>query len=1031
MTEFPVSQAVYTDPGGAAAGGYVLAATSHGIRLEEADFLSHSPGISEYLHSHESPGPFLSFFELPTGRWALVRRFVAGERKVRGYHRVVVHMLVLPEVLVEAVEGDGWLMASSKTRYRDAQGAVHTLAKLGRQAAKPGIKALDDLGCAVPENPRRHSLELLEDCRGFLEETLGGETLGENLAWIFDALSRRRRVLLPQGLEPEQLLSLATASLPRRDRLRASWTTHFAAGVRVRFRIANAPDPEAAVMLHRQVDEWRVLPQKLHGGARQHSAGTDLARVVAGGGEPLRKVVEGFHQHGLSLLEDGDQVRRWISYRLADLDLLSRGCESLDQLRQLLRRNLPGWRRQPPDPWLDDATLLHGVCVTARRALASGKSAEDLTSHFFQAVAAEDWAADLFTPATLSRMTKLQTPWREPLMVLLAVGLVRRQLPAPPAAPEAREELLTYFSESPLKGLIDERPDSADWLLADLAIELGRCGSPRFSDALKLAAGMRFALERIHQSLRPEPEDVPAALELLGVALDHEQPDTADAVTSQLLIPTLAATPHAAPKDPRLLDRGLDHLRHRPQLLAAALGTWRDELLTRAVVTLRQWLEECSAAALAAAAELAQETLNDFLFEIPAIHGLAAELRSAGAPSRVWLRFAVAEAKRLDHHPDPTAAEAFAQFADGATLTPDDATQAARQVLETLGAAIASGTAGAGQQALLALAAPGMPALAEETVVALSALCHAENPHLLNWEPQIRHAIEALGAGAQRTPAAQLGHNWWQALAEFDWDTFPVATLTTLQSLRGFDLSEVAATWTERAPSLGDLPGEDDLLRTLDREFAAQPELHLSFRNRLTAARVRRGETRLEDALHQLDAWAAEIGQASESADVQGLFAKEARVLLPDDHLERAKCLVRILLSDQVLQTVKSSLEKGVLKATFSQVGDGPWDWLPAPQHLAARGTLLLTAVAQIGRCWDHHSKLTEGVLVSALISHRFNAAGALLATARMRKLRDRSLLQHLVEGRDSSLPDRLQEALADPSGGWWLENSTEEIQRL
>ena len=598
MTELGVAQAVYTDPGGVAAGGYVLAATSRGVRHEEADFLSHSPGISEYLHSHESPGPFLSFFKLPTGRWGLVRRFVAGERKVRGYHRVVVHMLVMPEALLAAVEGDAWLLASSKTCYRDAQGRVLTLAELGLLAANPGIETLDDLGCTLPKDPRRQSLELLEDCCSFLREALGGEYLEQSLAWIFDALWRRRRVLLPQGLEPEQLLSLVTASLPSRDRLHAPWTTHFAAGVRVRFRIANAPDPEAAVMLHRQVDEWRVLPEVHRAGEWSRGPGADLARVLVAGGETWSQVADGFHRYGLSLLEDGEQLGRWVAYRFSDLDSLYGGCTELGDLRQLLRRTLLGWRRPSRDPWLDPAMLLHGVCITAREALAAERSVRDLAGQVHHAVAAEEWAGDLFTPGVLGRMFDLPASRQDPFIFFLAIVMVKLQLPEPPAATEEREQLFGYLRRLPLTRLVEERPNATAWLLAELGIELARCGSSRFGQIFALAASVHSALEKICGSLRTGNEDLPASFALLGVALDHEEPDIADAVTSRLVIPTLAATPQAAPSDLTLLERSLDHLRHRPQWLASALGTWRGELLELALATLRKWLEGAPSSSL-------------------------------------------------------------------------------------------------------------------------------------------------------------------------------------------------------------------------------------------------------------------------------------------------------------------------------------------------------------------------------------------------------------------------------------------------
>ncbi|TGO02453.1 hypothetical protein PN36_24940 [Candidatus Thiomargarita nelsonii] len=83
-----IAQAVVTDPLESAAGGYVLVAKSPGILAQDADFLSASPGISDYLHELEKTDEsYYSFFRLPSKKYALVHRFLHDKR--RGVNRVV------------------------------------------------------------------------------------------------------------------------------------------------------------------------------------------------------------------------------------------------------------------------------------------------------------------------------------------------------------------------------------------------------------------------------------------------------------------------------------------------------------------------------------------------------------------------------------------------------------------------------------------------------------------------------------------------------------------------------------------------------------------------------------------------------------------------------------------------------------------------------------------------------------------------------------------------------------------------------
>ena len=1012
-SDFVAGQAVVTDPGGASAGGYVLVAASPAVSAEEGSFLEHSPGISEHLHRATNPGPYFSFFQLPSGRLALVRRFVGGER--RGLNRVVVHLLVLSETLLRHLEGDAWLLASA-CRYRLPGGPLQSLADLGRQAAAAGLQRLDDLECLPPEAPRQASLKAIAERRGFLAGRWGEERLRQTLAWLFDALSAGKRALLPQDLEHEQLLALAVAALPLADRLQVPWTTHFAPGVPVAFRLANAPDMEEARQLHRNLDEWRLLPPQARTLDRPgiQSGAIGLAQVVAAGEQHLAALLFGPGGGAPSLLRDADALGRYVSWHARDAQLVRAGYPDLPSLGSFLKQARAGWQR---DPWLKHAGLvLYATVRTGCRLLAHGQSFDAVAIALGTELAQTQWTPLVLTAAQLAELQR-QPPF-EPLSadeLLLAVALVRAALPAAPAAPREREELLQHFRNPALVELVAAPPPGAVAELRRLALDLGRCRSARCLEALGWLAGIPAGLEAAIPELSTSVIDLPAAIALLGELLKHQRHEAAGRLMAEKVVPILVYSPDSVRELPaELLKQALATLQKHPAGLAEALRAGRGALLDGALEQLKRWAVSDTAAAAAqhVVAELTEEVagepaqpLSDALLASDQLSGVTFALLKAHPPAGSWLPFAFAEAAARDSR--QLAASSFHDALRLPEVSPEEASLITHQVLAGLQRA-ATGKVGENRRALFQLALPGMAQHPQEAMAAITQLLQAEGVHPAAWHEEIQHAVAALAAARAPKHAEQLRLNWLrQLLLAGETDLPPGAERLLAEfSPKGRSLALEAA-----KPYLGKQLGPN-LLRALRRlAEGAEPELRLTFEAAILANGLDRPGG-LEIALEHLDAIAAPLdaqvrGRAGELPSVTALRPPVHSLLRELEPPERARQVIELLLSPQVSQTVKLLLERGLLASSLKEAGKELE--LPGFTRLTARGNLLLAAAMHVGQHWDQHTELTTDFLSDALSQQRLDAVQVLLdAAVPGNRQGDDLFLRHLAETQPRGLPQRL-----------------------
>ncbi|HJQ37312.1 MAG TPA: hypothetical protein VKB93_09240 [Thermoanaerobaculia bacterium] len=221
-------------------GGYALVGVSHGVRPEERAFVAQNFGISDYLHdpqrqSADEQRVFYSFFRIPGGRRAFVRRFAKGMRRNQTQNRLFVHTLFIDDALYERLHGLPWLLINASVRLEGARAWERlrdeiALAEHGTEHDGwiPHLEWDDGDGAAD---------QVTDALRKRL--TLAGE---ENLAAVITTLSKRKRVQLPQGRNHELLAMLAWSMLPWLDREEIAWTQHDTMNLSgVTFDLANVP----------------------------------------------------------------------------------------------------------------------------------------------------------------------------------------------------------------------------------------------------------------------------------------------------------------------------------------------------------------------------------------------------------------------------------------------------------------------------------------------------------------------------------------------------------------------------------------------------------------------------------------------------------------------------------------------------------------------------------------------------------------------------------------------------------------------
>lgn len=949
MSDACLAQAVVTDPQRGHASGYALVAASSGLSAADAESLAGAPQVTDHLHTAAAPGPYLSFFALPSGRWALSRRFVHGRRR-GSFHRVVAHTLVVPPAVLEAVDDDPWLLVA-RCRYRAVGGGelVATLGEWGQRLAEvePGTP-LDDLVVEAPENPQAMRAESLERRRSFLAERWGSDRLDRSLEAIFAALADGRRLLLAQDGEHEQLLALATAALPPADRRGTGWTTHLAVDAAGSFAIANTVEPEAA---RRQLDPaqgWSVTSE-----APRCSVAVALASAVRES-DPFPPALDAAcRRWGLALRDGGAALDGWLAWHGRGGEAALRGFDDARALGALLAR-LPLDRAVPwcrPEHVL---AMIVGTVLRHPRALGGDPLGAIVE---IEAVVGSRVrpGTDQATLAALESFVGGDVGGHGADGQVVGVAWTAAGIDAAGRGRSAREAVLESL---PAPGLAN--PALVVPVRCTLWNRLLAEGSAKATAALAAlaaeAGGLEAALSPWTGSAArpPEPDDLTALGAVLDAAAEASLPrSTAAGCVIALVLdhPDLATEPDADATLSRALAVAPAAAVH------AALRSPNEAIASATLAALRDRLGAGDLEAVAALDQLGRDT-GAAVPETPELTGLTAIASAAGVTPSAWLRVAAAEATVLDRAgAGREAARARSTFVRSAASVAPPAAAIPRQaetILQSMLAAARGGWLGPAQLGLLR----GLPALlasrpadAENLVAALGV---SPTAHYVALGEVVAAASTMLAERGQGESSAALRRRWWLGLAgpKHRWSALPDPVIAMLEVLPIADRNPIAHRFVSKIDGLDDEPGNRRVLASLAAAARADAALAL----RYDVLDARRAGADLVSAV------AARLGVESQP---EALVASIVH-WLPTEVAPRAAETLRLVLSERLPPSLRRAIEQRLVPKALA--GDGWLAGLPPVAALATRPTLLRRLAKRAGASAD--SDASSMAFFDDLVAH-------------------------------------------------------------
>lgn len=1011
MSLSPIAQAVVTDPGGGSA-GYALVAASPGLAAQDAECLERSPGVSEYLHTKENPRPCFSFFQLPSGAWALSRRFVSGKRR-GAFNRIVAHTLVLADDVLSALAEEPSLLTSHCTYRPLGRGAAEPLEffQLGKMAADPKLSQLVDLSCQPPAALTRALIDLGTQRRRYLLRSFSVDELEERLAAVFGALEQDKNILLPQEPSYEELLRLAWSSLPPAGRRQVPWATHFAPGVRIAFRMLNAPNPPRAREQQAHTEDWRLVDQP---GLSADSGAAALAAAVARDQPPLALRISDLARWSeqLRLFGGRGSLQRWLAWGTRWSQQIEHGCDSLSELRDLYAQVS---RAAKLDPWIQASAVLRCTCHTIGKLMPDSGRYRETVDTVYAALTRhglDETVLDAATLGTLSGGTFSE-------LEAFATALALRALPPPPRGGAARESLFdTLIAELD----VELGPVTAAVLL-DLACELGSCRSAIGHRVVAfLVSESPASIDQARDRLAALPDPVPAGA-MLVEALRETGSDwrsTVSDLVDDVLLPQLArreALPEAFAAE--LLSWTLGSA--SPESLTAALIAWRGEPYEVAVDQLRGWIAGETDLALQAVAGL---TASQTLRPTARLAGVSLALARAGASPVHWMPFAVAEAVGFDGGDGSRqlADRVFMPLAELA-LTEDEAARCYEAVLAAL--SLQPQIAGRCHRLLFRLVVEACPRHPDETIRTFEGFFDAatrglqSGAELAAWAPAIREARAALRRQRDDQQASYLVALWWQALARVDGSP-PQDLLASLEWLLPRHRHAVVAAWLHRVQALAEQPGGQQLAAALQSLTRGDETLAHSFGNAKLKGEI---HPRRHDLAAKLNELHQQVG--GDPIALQELLDARA---LPSAEPERSFAVLRLLTSpDKLWPDIYDALETHFLIAAVEEVLEARPRWLMDVERLTAREQVLARVAKKLGlmarrQCqpaveflqWALDAPWSAGPAYSEQRAQRDLFIATLLASSEIARDRPWDLVEGLFEQRQGELLERLRQLASE-----------------
>jgi len=580
---FSIAQAVVTDPLSSSAGGYMLVAKSPSILSQDAEFLSASPGISDYLQELQATEEsYFSFFTLPSKKYALVRRFIYGKR--RGVNRVVVHMLVISNDFLHRIQNNIGLLIDSQFQAGDK---TLSLTQLGEEVGQPGLdSSLPDL---ISQLPTGH-FETLVAQRQQLLEQWSKDQLNHLLLGILETLVQKKWVLLPQDMKYRELLNFACFSLPFGDRARISWTTHFTPGS-VLFRLANAPQPDGTRLLYPKKEECLLLKDienlKIH-----DSFVTIGEHLMTNSPSELEALYSYLQDYKISLLDDAKLFARYVQSWNSDevfRYFLEKGVSTLTTLSENLSEYES--RVKHTKLLLDglELNVLYAICQTGLNVSTSLGDIDEIVIKLDETVIKNHHNLVVEKCLEPALVANFITQYGSFKLAFIAMGLAWQRLPALPLSYNEHQRLFSaFFDKYQIKELGKAHNRTMLPFLAQICFELiiyYNNSSTTLNDLPALLSLQVIAdnnpsvLDNTLVYIEKNKNNLSAAIALLKIAERVKRIDIIAEIMIRIIFPSMKYVPE------QIILEGIDSTQGHPDVISHALkfcsGTPFDKALSQ------------------------------------------------------------------------------------------------------------------------------------------------------------------------------------------------------------------------------------------------------------------------------------------------------------------------------------------------------------------------------------------------------------------------------------------------------------------
>ena len=889
-------------------GGYALVGVSHEVTQAERAFVAQNFGISDYLHDPQLQNPdehriFYSFFRVPGGRRALVRRFAKGVRRNQTQNRLFVHTLFIDDDLYERMHGLPWLLVNANVRaegmtewgrLRDEIPWTEEAGWIPRLEWNDGDNAADDVSDSL-----RKRIALLG-------KQLGGDARAgaDAVANVITTLSRERRMLLPQGRGYELLTMLAWSMLPWLDREEIAWTQHDPMNISgVRFDLANVPEIKA---------------ESIGLGARPSSFALDIVGKSASE-ETWRDFQDRAKNASQPLtVRNPAVITRWLEWRKGVEALVANfGGDAMTALAAVARN-------QEDAPWIDREEILQlfwekirdetGVATWAARLTASG-----LDQVLFRAAPERRWLDHAREQANANLLVSF---------FLAAAG-------EKPSNAPARGAVAAWVADTALAGISTER-------LAELAVRVaadrGRASAALLEHLVATDAGL-VALTR---KARPEEPELVFAATPIVVRKPREH---AREFLRDVLVQHLELVPSSRARVTAELARGVAGvLRAYPDDFVAFALRVPPEIQDELTDLTSKWLfadEKLT--------PLGREVLSRFGSRGSYAAPLAIALASAGEPAHSWFRVLLQVAGSIDAAADAKTAS-FLQTIEQLGRRPLKLGGAMQSMLQWLDESLElRRRPGDCVRALILLLRPGWKSRGDDLLKVLFELLR-DSSFVSGWEPLICAVARDFASSHARPVSAFVAMYWMKTTEPSLVPSLDRGIIEALSDLNEKDRKTVAAAWEGLMRHIPPGPAFDLLYNQLYGEGAA------------SGPRIQRAWRAIEQEIAD-DGTLNELDAALFAKEGKGYEREMARAI--DRYVEgagaarRVQRLCALLVASEVHPTVKRVIEVHVLPRAVVRLKVSDWRSafsIMKEKELLGRGVARLTLARAIGLAADEHT---------------------------------------------------------------------------